>query len=137
MAKPRLIELHGKYCRESIESQCRAGRYNPASVFKFEHPTLGITCRAVLASGNSDCVSMWLFDSLVFCVNTNRSLGYCGIQMFEFTEQDTRIEAGEEDGVFFQNEEDAKEIIGKHLWDYTERTIARRLIDHLLEVLRE
>ena len=127
--KPRLYELQGKFVKESYENQSKAGRYHPATVFVFSHPKLLVQCRAVLSAGTDDCVTMWFWDDMVYSVSTNRSLGYVGVEMFYFTTDVTRIEAGQEDQLFYQNEEDAKEVIGKHLWDYTERTIARRLIE--------
>ena len=132
-----LKELDGKFCRESVENQRRAGRYNPASVFKFTHPELKITCRAVLGKGDDD--ACWMYyckeTKLVYSVTLNRQMDYCGVEAFEFTPDETRIEAREQDQLFFQSEEGYCAVLGKRGLDLTVRTIAHRLIDHLHEVM--
>lgn len=132
-----LKEIDGKFCRESYENQQKAGRYNPASVFKFTHPDLKITCRAVLSKGDDD--ACWVYyckeTKLVYAVSINMRMEYCGVEAFEFTVDETRIEARDQDQLFFHSEEQFRDVLGKRGLDLAARTIARRLIDHLHEVM--
>jgi hypothetical protein len=117
-----IIECRG--LRESWESQSRAGRYNPATVVKFDGR------RHVLPVGTGDDWQLYRIAGeaeRVYCVSVNRSYGYCGVQAYDAADQ----EPCEELGVFFQGE--ASEEIGD-IDNLTDRTIARRLISHLCEV---
>ena len=123
----KLASLDCRILRESAESQNRAGRYNPARVVKFDGR------RHVLPVGDNDSVELYrvVGDSdRVYCVSINRSLGYCGVQGYDPTDQ----EPDDTLSVFLPSEEHILESVGD-LDKLTDRTIARRLIDLLSEVV--
>lgn len=127
-------QIHGKLVQESWDSQRNAGRYNPADVFIFEHPKFG-RCKAVIGSGESDHVTFWLKDDILYVVSVNYRMGYCGVDHFEFSQEKKRVDYINQypSGLFCQSEESYSEILGRRGLGLADRTIAKRLIEALEE----
>ena len=125
----RLQELACEVRRESWDSQSRAGRHNPAKV-----ALMGGGRRHVLPVGDSDDWTIYREvgdqSSRIYVVSINRGLGYCGAQGYDREDQEPRDELS----VFLQSDEQVRESVGD-LGDLSDRTIARRLIELLSQVV--
>jgi hypothetical protein len=125
---PRLTQLYPKLLRESLESQRRAGRHNPAAVIR--QTIDGAKRRHVLPIGDDDDCALFVRAGRVFCVSWNARLDYCGVQAYDADDQEPR----EELSIFAQGLEQVAELLGPRGLELSVRTIARRLIDRLEEV---
>lgn len=122
-----LREIYLKAYRESFESQSKAGRYNPATVVKWEHK--GHKRRHVLGVGESDDYSIFVdtTDDTLYVVCTNNRYGYAGIQGYRPDDQ----EPDEALSVFLQNDYAIAESLGRKGVDLSHRTILNRLISQI------
>lgn len=130
----KLKLVPGQRLRESRESQMKAGRHNPAWVYRFNFrwTDAGTTShRIILPVGDSDDWYILTDGVDVYCVSINRSMGYCGVTRYS-RENDDR-DMPESGSVFYQSEEQYVETLGKRGLDLADTTICRRLIDHLCE----
>lgn len=104
--------------KETWEEQRAAGRHNPATVLVYRRR------RFTLAAGDSDDINAFIHgkgsSATMYVVSTNNRLGYVGLQVFNLTGEETN-------SLFFQNEEDITDVLGKRGLDYTPRTIAKIL----------
>lgn len=122
------------YGNESAASQRRAGRYNHATVIRWQHRNK--LYRAVLPCGSGDEWEVFRDGSKLFVVSRRTGLGYCGLSSFNYNpggDPDTeigskRITVIEDAGdVFFDN---AAEVFESDKWEgWTLRTLAKRLRD--------
>lgn len=121
----RLREPEGKFVKENRDSQRRARRHNPATVFRFTHK--GKKHRAVLGCGDEDRVLMRIREDVLYCVSYHTGLDYVGVRAYEIGEELTCEEGGE---MFFKSEEHYEELLGRDgLMKLSDNTIARRLIE--------
>ncbi len=125
-----------KVCRESWESQRKAGRYNPASVLILKASKRSPRVRCVLSCGDSDDVSFYTDRGVIVVVSMNRGLDYCGLQVFSRDEKIAGYPVGESmgEGLFLQGQEQIEESLGRKGLDLSDRTIARRLYGLWLEL---
>ena len=76
---------------ESFESQCRAGRYNPALVLKYQGKEYE------LSAGAWDTIRIWSDGQYLMVLSYREALGYAGVQGF-------RKDTCEEEGNYFAEE---------------------------------
>jgi len=113
-------------CEESLESQAKARRYNPAMVatFRYRHKNHEIT----LDAGTSDRIRFFHEDQFFIVLSANWRLDYVGIQVYDMDNQWETAKA------FFQGEEQYKELLGPKGLDLSDVTIASRLFSYCMEV---
>jgi hypothetical protein len=104
-----------KLCRESYESQSKAGRYNPARVVKVDSE------RFLIGAGTNDDVDVFKEGGPYLVLVVNRGLGYCGLEVFSPGDCEP---SGE---VFLQADYEIEDVLGKRGLGLADATIARRL----------
>lgn len=116
---------------ESFESQCKARRYNPATVLRMKHK--GVKRRFVLGCGSNDNVTVLREGDLLFVVSVNHGLEYAGLEVFDLGEVPDEDQHGPMGIAFLQADYEIAEILGPRGVDLTPITIAKRLADYALQ----
>lgn len=117
-----------KIRRESYARQRLAGRFNPAleiHILKKDR-----TIILPIAAGSSDRIIVREERREYFVCSINRSLGYCGIEIFTADYAGSYFLFGE---LFLQSDFELREILGKQELQLSDATILRRLANYLGE----
>ena len=106
---------------ESNEQQHAGHRYNPASIilYKKKEYTIG--------AGTSDHIYVYREDEYLVVLVVNYRMGYAGLEVFDTTSENDA-------NVFLSDSQDLEEMIGKNWDDFSEITIAKRLMGYLYEL---
>jgi len=105
--------------KESLEDQCKAGRWNPALeiTFRDRHGQH----RHKLGAGYSDDIHVFREHGLTFIVGTNSRLGYVSLEVYE---------GKDKLGEVFLEYHNLQEALGKT--DLKPITLAKRLKDYAI-----
>ena len=110
---------------ESLADQLEAKRYNPAT--ELHRRDRKGKYKVTLGCGSSDDVSVYLDSGLMVVLTVNRSLDYCGIEVFKRDEM-----IGE---MFLQTDFEISDVLGRKGLDYENITIAKILFNHCMEAI--
>ena len=114
--------------REPEAWQRHAGRYNPGSQLIVRTKTARLI--VPLGAGSSDDVEVFSEGGLLYIVTCNASLDYVGLETVPADPAEPEG-AAFTDNVFFQGDEQIREVLGPRGLDLTPRTMARRLAQYL------
>lgn len=114
-----------KLCKESYDSQKKAGRYNPASVLLTNWK--GSKRRFVLGCGDSDDIFVFIGNShpQLAVVTINEKYGYCGLEIFDLAEDCKTAD------LFLDSPESIADALGRNGLDLSPMTIAKRLASYI------
>jgi len=108
---------------ESYESQSTAGRYHPGRVTTWTVRGKKIT--VPIGAGRGDDVEMFRDGDWVYVVVVRYSLGYAGLEVFEYQTGEPRGE------IFLQVDYEVEEILGRNWEQKSLRWIAKVLSNYV------
>jgi hypothetical protein len=112
---------------ETWDEQYLSGRINPALVADFQWK--GGKHRFTLSSGRGDDITFFRDGELVVALSINYGLEYVGAQVYDIAKSD---EVGD---VFLDGPEKIEDCLGKTGLDLMKSTIAKRLLNRVLECI--